>query len=255
MEIQSDIQYFNYSLEIAAIDIGNSRIKMLYGSTTYSYDYQSNWFDFIAEIISKSPKLKTIGYSSVNHYIENDFLAMMTSFPDINIQNSKEILLNQTSIKYGHIQGIGSDRIFGILGGIVYSDPPFITVDCGTAITVNAVDSKGMVLGGGIFAGLFTQLKALTEDTDNLNNLYIEESNIAIGKNTVQALSYGLVLGTVGGIECIIANILKNELQRNNVTIYITGGYAKILLPHLLESKFNFILNETLVLEGILNNL
>jgi pantothenate kinase type III len=96
---------------------------------------------------------------------------------------------------------VGDDRIAGALGAL-YLDPkcPWVVVDVGTAVTVNAVrPARGRGLprfeGGLIFPGAEISLRALTEHTAQLPELNAQISAarpVFIGKNTEDAMRWGV---------------------------------------------------------------
>ncbi len=253
METQSDIVSISDNQKVA-FDIGNSRIKVLINDEFYSLEYSENWKSYLVNLLENSKDTKIAGYSSVNHNIETEFLELMSNFSNIDLIKPKDLIHNQKYIKFGHIQGMGYDRMFGLIGAVYYDEPALITVDCGTAITVNAVDDDGICRGGAIFAGLYTQIKALDNHTDNLKNLVIDEDEIGfgIGKNTTQALSLGVIASSIGGITYLVNKIKQNEFNRRNIPIFITGGYAKLLINHINLDNENYIYQEHLVLDGII---
>ncbi len=252
-EIQSDIVSTSDN-SLIAFDIGNSRIKVLINDEFYSFKNSDNWKCYLVNLLENSENVKIAGYSSVNSVIETEFLDIMSNYSHIDLIRPKELINNQKFIKFGHINGIGYDRMFGLIGAVYYNEPALITVDCGTAITVNAVDDEGICRGGAIFAGLYTQIKSLNTHTDNLKNIIIEEDEIGfgIGKNTTQAMSLGVLASSIGGISYLVNKIKLNELNRKNVPIYITGGYAKLLINHLNNEFETYNYKEHLVLDGIL---
>lgn len=252
MATQSDTNLINnYKI---AVDIGNSRIKLAINEEFFSFDYYDNWKSELVNLLESIDGNKILAYSSVNSNHEEIFLELMQNFPDIDLIKPKELINSQKLIKFGHIQGMGFDRMFGLIGAVSYDEPALITVDCGTAITVNAVDDDGICRGGAIFAGLYTQIKALAEHTDKLKNLSINEyeHSFGIGKNTNQALTMGVMASSIGGIQYLIEKIKFNEFNRKNIPIFITGGYAKLLLNYLSEKNDIYQHKENLVLDGIM---
>ncbi len=252
METQSDINLINPNK--IAIDIGNSRIKLAINDEYYSFEYDENWKSSLVNLLESLNENFILAYSSVNSIYESDFLDIMINYSNIDIIKPKDLIKNQKLIKFGNIQGMGYDRMFGLIGAISYDEPALITVDCGTAITVNAVDDNGICKGGAIFAGLYTQIKALANNTDNLKNITLNEyeHSFGIGKNTNEAMTMGVLGSTIGGIQYLIEKIKLNEFHRKNIPVFITGGYSKLLLNYLTEKKEIYHYKENLVLDGIM---
>ena len=156
-----------------AVDIGNSRLKVLINEKVNFIEYNDSWQTNLYYILEKNSNTSIIAYSSINSIIEIDFLKIINNFKNYTVIKPKELLNKQNLVKFHQIQGIGSDRVFGLIGAVIYSEPPLITIDCGTAITINVLDSKSICIGGAIFPGIYTQIKALHQNTDGLKNLYL----------------------------------------------------------------------------------
>jgi type III pantothenate kinase len=239
--------------EIAAIDIGNSRIKIKTDSNLYIIDHKSSeWQIYLSNFITEHKTIKYFAVSSVVSNIKSLVLNILKENGIKNIYHDNDLLSMQRSVKYNHIKGIGYDRVFGLIGAMDHFKAPLMTIDCGTAITVNVVDSKGIVLGGAIFAGLHTQLRSLAENTDQLMEIDLSKDAAAIGKNTEDAIRSGIIIGTAGAINEFIKLIRYDIFSYYKVNIIITGGSAELLLPHLDQSENRITLHKHLVLDGIL---
>ena len=194
--------------KILVADIGNSRLKLLAAGQDFSFsgqdytalDFDENLTAKLSAFLKGYPACK-VYFSSVNR--ENisqvkSILNNIGSYEPINIENELDA---QQLIDFSGIDGMGNDRKLGLLGALKHSMPPFITVDCGTAVTVNACDEEAKCLGGVIFAGIRTQLKALTQNTDALKNINPVYKGTALGKNTESAMGAGIILSIAEGIQ------------------------------------------------------
>lgn len=245
---------------IIAADIGNSRIKILNDDNLISMDYSEDWTRKIKKFI---PDYSRVFYSSVNPSMEDILIESSEITENIDFINAKIILEKEEHIKYRHIHGIGTDRVLGLLGAISIDKAPLITVDCGTAVTVNVVDANSKIIGGAIFAGVYTQLNALLHQADEVNNAYekVPEKDFVellstlepAGDNTKDALKSGIINSVVGGIANIIKKINFKYFNNDDVKIFTTGGYGKIISDSLNEEGLNARYVQTLVLEGILH--
>lgn len=237
---------------IAAIDIGNSRVKLKIGEQVYSFDHRKEDWDirFSEKILHEEHPL-IIGISSVADNVKQRILDIVNN-SIANIYNEEELLSAQTNVKYKHIRGAGSDRVFGLIGAMRYDKPPLITIDCGTAVTINAVDSKGIMMGGVIFAGVYTQLKALSENTEKLMDVDLDTDIQPIAKDTESALRSGAVLSVAGAIKEITTMIKEEIFHYYPVKGYVTGGFASVVMPYISHTSIEIIHKKDLVLDGIL---
>jgi len=237
----------------AAIDIGNSRLKIKIGNDEFAIDHRIPvWQNKFFDLIDKHKEVKHWAISSVVSNIKRQVISTLSECGIEDTVFETDMLSVQSIVKYDHIQGIGNDRVFGLIAAMSFTSGPLITIDCGTAITINAIDAKGIVLGGAIFAGVHTHLHSLVDHTDQLMEIDLSEKVQTIGQNTEDSIRSGIIIGTVGAIRELI-KLIKSNLQIDSViNILITGGSAELLFPYLNKSKNRVILYKTLVLDGIL---
>src|SRR5690606_19356223 len=101
-------------------------------------------------------------------------------------------------------KGIGTDRILSLLAVYKMTETPVVTVDCGTAVTVNLLDEENELLGGVILPGYYTQARALNLYTADLPLIKDIKSEGYIGKNTEDAIKYGILSSIIGAIKTTI---------------------------------------------------
>jgi type III pantothenate kinase len=165
--------------------------------------------------------------------------------------NINEFFEEQKIINFSKINGIGNDRKLGLIGALTYSDPPLITIDCGTATTINYLDENYICQGGAIIPGIFTQLRSLIEHTSSLKRIRLEEPSELLGKSTNEAISSGIINGTIGAIKFFI-NKIRAENQNNKINAFITGGNSLWVYEQLVSELDHINLKNYLVLEGII---
>ncbi len=236
----------------AAVDVGNSRIKVLIDGETISFEIKESWVEKFSSFISKIDNHYIIGISSVNEKVNAEILKILHSNEITNSLPVPELLDEQEIIDFSNVSGMGTDRKLGIAGAAAEAEPPFITVDCGTAVTVNALDEGNICLGGAIFPGLHTQIRALHEFTSALPCPEYRKTNAAAGRNTEEAILSGSLHSVAGGIIQLVRNIELQEFAGISVPVYVTGGYAEEVIPFLKGHLFPLILNKSLVSDGIL---
>lgn len=239
-------------MKFAAIDIGNSRVKILsneHGSAAFPInELNDKWFDEIRSFIEKHSSPYSWAISSVNSTVETDIIDILIERYPMIIP-AEFILNNQTLIDLSQVSGAGSDRIFGVIGALKYANPPLITIDCGTAITINYLDENCIFRGGTILPGVSTQLRALNHFTEQLPLLLPEYTDLPFGSTTVQAMTVGTLWSAVGAIKEIISRI-KSSAGIQSIPIVFTGGEHQLLASAL--SDMEIISSSNLVLEGII---
>jgi type III pantothenate kinase len=239
---------------LGVVDIGNSRLKVMIDERIFFLEHKNNsWVDELNELIDNYKDIDRWAVSSVVDRVKHKVLELLKHKGNFEILTDEEILPKQKIVKYKHIQGIGSDRVFGLIGALNYAKAPIVTVDCGTAITINALSSNGVVIGGAIFAGVNTQLRSLSEHTDRLMEVDLNENINIIGKNTADALRSGIIIGCAGAINELIRSIREQIFRFYDINIFITGGSAELLLPFLDQHEVKIHYKSTLVLDGILS--
>lgn len=243
---------------LLAIDIGNSRIKSaLFENISIQ---EINFFINVEEIVDycSKKKITDVAVSSVVPNTTSSFNELMMNklkvAPLIISSKSKFNLKNE----YKSPNTLGIDRLCSAEGAFYlfkqsknfpnYSEKDFIiSIDFGTATTINFVKYPGVFLGGIIAPGLKTMFDSLQKNTAQLPEVGISDFKNFIGANTKQSIASGILNSTLGLIEKTIIH-LKQEYKVENIFIYITGGNAKEILSHF---NANYIFEESLVLLGV----
>lgn len=231
-------------------DIGNSRIKLFIDGIKSPFHYKHNGFAVNLSSYLQQESFDKVVYSSVNTNAENIFLALSRNKKVTNFVNVRDLVNEQTIIDLSGVKGIGNDRWLGMIGATAYNDPPIISIDCGTAITINVLDFKYKALGGAIFAGAYTQKNTLASISEKLGFPKFDFQPEGCGNDTPSAISLGVIVGAAGAIKLIIENIINYD-HIDSPSIYFTGGYGgkiqRILANYFPES----IYDENLIFRGM----
>ena len=99
----------------------------------------------------------------------------------------------------------------------------------GTATTITAIDKTGTYVGGCISPGPKISAEALSARTAQLPAISLESPKKAIGKNTIDAMRSGVMLGSACMVDGMIDRI-DAELG-GGATVVATGGIARFVLP------------------------
>ena len=150
------------------------------------------------------------------------------------------------NIKVENPNQTGADLVVGCVAAMREQKHPLIVVDMGTATTMVVVDGSGAFIGGCICPGVKISLDALTQRTALLPGLQLDQPKHAIGRNTVECMRSGIMLGTACMIDCMIAR-LEEELGCKT-TVIATGGIAQFIVP-LCRREMRY--EKTLILKGL----
>ena len=148
---------------------------------------------------------------------------------------------------YSAPQRLGSDRWANLLAVHAHYKGPAVVIDCGTAITIDAIAADGAHLGGLIVPGMELMAKALTEGTPGVQFQEQDKQEVSLlARSTESAVSGGVLYAAVSLIDRVSLD-LKVELG-NAATILLTGGDASRIMP-LLSIKPAY--DPDLVLKGL----
>lgn len=106
-----------------------------------------------------------------------------------------------------------------------------VVVDVGTALTVDAIAAEGTFLGGALVPGLRLGLNALSAGTSFLPQVELAATTPLLGKNTTDGLRSGALHGSAALVEGLCARMAA--ALDNPVAIFLTGGDAPLLQPHI----------------------
>jgi len=141
---------------------------------------------------------------------------------------------------------VGADRLLAALGAWRIGGGPLVVVDVGTATTVDAVDGQGRFLGGAILPGPSMGAWALKARTAALPEVGLNGPVEPLGRNTEQAIRSGLLFGSAGAVERLVAE--QKRMLGGQARVVGTGGGLGYLLP-LLACVDE--VRDNLVLEGL----
>lgn len=245
---------------ILAIDIGNTnivigciegtdisfveRISTDTQKTTLEY---ASIFKMVLDIYNIQPgQLKGSILSSVvppiNHVICDAIEKVMHIKPMVvgpGVKTGLNILIDNPA-------QLGSDLVVDAVAALKEYPAPLIIIDMGTATTMSAIDAKGNFLGGTITPGIRVALESLVSRTSLLSQISLEPPKKAIGRNTIDSMKSGSVLGNAAMLDGMIDRF-REELQ-GDVTVVATGGLAQFIVP---LCRHEIIYDDALLLKGL----
>jgi len=148
---------------------------------------------------------------------------------------------------YKSISTLGSDRIAASIGSYtLFPNKNVLTVDAGTCIKYNFVNSNNEYLGGAISPGLKMRLKALNHFTYALPLIKFDKNYEKLtGETTQESILSGAIIGAVFEVKSMIQEY--NELHKD-LQVVITGGDGDYLSKQL---KSRFFTNQNILLYGL----
>ena len=115
------------------------------------------------------------------------------------------------NIKIDNPAQLGSDLVVDAVAGIAEYPLPLIIIDMGTATTMSAIDAAGNYLGGVIIPGVRVALDSMVSRTAQLPRISFEAPKKAIGKNTIECMKSGSVLGSASMLDGMIDRLEVNH--------------------------------------------
>lgn len=140
---------------------------------------------------------------------------------------------------------VGADRIVNALAARERYGGPAIVVDFGTSTNMDVINEDGDYIGGAIAPGLAVSAEALTRRGARLQEVELVRPARAIGRNTVECMQSGIVLGYAGLVEGLVRAI---QAELGPSKIIATGGLvgAVTQATNIIE-----IVDPDLTLEGL----
>lgn len=140
----------------------------------------------------------------------------------------------------------GADLVAADVAALREHKPPLIVIDMGTATTMSVLDQTGAHIGGCIIPGVKISMDALTDRTALLPGLQLDQPKNAIGRNTIDAMRSGIMMGTA----CMIDGMVQRfeEELGYKTTVIATGGIAKFIVP---MCKTPILYDKDLLIKGL----
>ena len=140
----------------------------------------------------------------------------------------------------------GADLVVADVAALREHKPPLIVIDMGTATTMSVLDENGAHIGGCIIPGVRISMDALTDKTALLPGLQLDQPKRTIGRNTIDAMRSGIMVGTA----CMIDGMIQRMEQELGckTTVIATGGIAKFIVP---LCKTPIIYDKDLLIKGL----
>lgn len=106
-----------------------------------------------------------------------------------------------------------------------------IVIDCGSALTIDAVNREGVHCGGFIVPGLNMLQSSLVSGTGAIRVDAAGEDSLRPGVSTSECVRHGILRMSVAFITDAV--VALQEVVHDTCPVFITGGDARVLLPFL----------------------
>ncbi len=146
---------------------------------------------------------------------------------------------------YANPHQLGVDRWMALIAAWDRFRSAACVVDCGTALTIDALSHDGHHLGGLIAPGLGLMKKALCSGTHALKGSGSSRRRV-LADNTQDAIAAGSFFALTALIDSFVDKV-QGKLSAPAHTI-LTGGAAPVLLPSL---SIRAVLDTELILRGL----
>ena len=125
---------------------------------------------------------------------------------------------------------LGADRWAALLAARGLTSMAACVVDCGTAVTVDALSANGEFLGGMIFPGLQLLRRSLMQGTQGVK---VSEGNVmdCLARSTADGVAAGTLFGLAGAVDRLIAEY--RQTLGEAMQVFLTGGDAPVLASRL----------------------
>lgn len=245
---------------ILAVDIGNTNIvigcmeqEKIYFVERVSTDTSKTELEYVVEFKTLL-ELYRIGLGEITGCI------IASVVPPLNnvVKTAMEKLFRLTPLLVGpgvktglnilmdNPAQVGADLIVNAVAGLQYYGAPIIMIDMGTATTISVVDEKKNYIGGMILPGVKVSLDSLVNRTSRLPRISLEPPKKVIGKNTIDCMKSGIIMGQAACIDGMTQRI-QEELGYQ-ATVVATGGLAGSIIPYCRQ---NVIHDDELTLKGL----
>lgn len=144
-------------------------------------------------------------------------------------------------LDYETVGTLGADRWLGAFAARVrHGARAVVTVDCGSATTVNLVDDAGVFHGGAIAPGLGAMVAGMRATAPRLPEADLDAGAVAMpGRSTRASVDAGVLLGWAGAVERLVA--AARAVVGAAAPVVVTGGHAARLLRHAREHTFEHV--------------
>lgn len=223
------------------IDVGNSRLKWgIFADAKYvhegSFVYQLGQVaDRLGEALRLIPK-QAVWVACVAETVRPEIHDWFIQHWGV-VPNYVQAKTNCAGVKNGYAQPeqLGVDRWLAVVAAYEKYRMPVCVVDCGTAVTLDAVDQSGQHLGGLIMPGLNLMYRSLSTGADMLRHILPGQTVIVdLARQTEDAVTAGCVSLLAAGLDGLCTH--QRQKLGEKMLIVMTGGDARLIMRHMTQA-------------------
>lgn len=233
-------------MNIIAIDIGNSNIKVAFfledseqfikSVDAGSSGAEGELGELLVEAWEQIPYVKSptvhirdgvIVVSSVRDEWTQMVAGVCTDRLDEKIKLIGKDIPLPIEMAVDNESEVGTDRAIAAAAAFAVVEDAVVVADFGTAVTIDLVDEEGVFMGGAIFPGFEVSAQALEFGTAKLPKIKISRPRDPVGGNTRDAINCGLYYSAIGALEMITMRYAE-QVGKWPQTI-VTGGAAGVI--------------------------
>jgi type III pantothenate kinase len=140
---------------------------------------------------------------------------------------------------------LGADRWAALIGARGLITAAVCIVDCGTAVTVEALSADGEFLGGAVLPGLRLARESLAHGTESIGATDGDAAD-CLARTTADGVAAGTLFGLAGAVDRLLEEYRRT--LGGTAQVFLTGGDAPLLAPRL---RTTVTLEPDLVLKGL----
>jgi type III pantothenate kinase len=233
---------------ILAIDSGNSRIKWgLHDGAKWLRGEEVERHDI--ELVERAwhslpPPSKVVACNVAGDIAQARLARMLTRWNVTPIWCTSQKFQCGVANAYDDPTQLGADRWAALIGARHLYKRACIVVNCGTALTVDALTGEGHFLGGLIAPGFALMLQSLAQNTAGLKPRSGEFQQLP--RSTADAIHTGAIATSLGAVAHM--TMAMQRAGHAPRCCILSGGNAALIKPHLLLEVKEV---RHLVLEGL----
>lgn len=141
------------------------------------------------------------------------------------VQSQREAL--GLRVAYRDVSRLGVDRFLAMLGARQRAPGPYCVIDVGTAMTLDAVDVRGMHAGGLIAPGPQAMVRALLRDTAGIRDASDTLPTSEFARDTAEAVTGGACFAAAALLDRFVTAASTRFGEK--VSVYLAGGARRIV--------------------------
>lgn len=213
--------------QLLTVDCGNTTIDVVDHRRGVRQWFESNAAarEPLSELLSAASTCRLVVSSVTDSSLR--VLAEAASFASMKLEVAGKSLPCPIHLDYQPANAVGSDRWLGAMAAFRIHGA-CVVVDCGSATTINCVDSRGRFLGGAIAPGLRAMAQGMALVTPALPVAELDGDAEMPAKTTGCSVTTGVLVGYAGMVERLVASGMA--AVHGDARLVVTGGNAGRLL-------------------------